>query len=809
MSILNNSLLLGAPAGSTQYQVQRSLRFNSSDSAYLSRTPASAGNRKTWTWAAWVKRSALGSFQMIFGGGTTSNDTDQFVVYFASGDTLRITSGVTIFRETSQVFRDPSSWYHFVIAVDTTQSTANDRIKFYVNGTQVTTFSTTNNPTQNADTGINTTTFHAIGRNSLTPEYYFSGYLSDIYFVDGQQLTPSSLVEVSATTGQLIPKQYTGSFGTNGFWLKFSDNSAATATTLGKDYSGNNNNWSPSNLSVTAGAGNDSLVDTPTSYGTDTSVGGEVRGNYCTLNPLDRNTNFALSNGNLDGSTGTGTWRGARGTFGVTSGKWYFECIAGSPDTMVGIADATTPITDPTFPGYTTYSYGYYGQGGVKYNNNVGTAYGSGYTTNDVIGVAFDADNGRVFFSKNGTWQASGDPAAGTNAAFTGLTGRVFFPMLATYSNVVANFGQRPWAYTPPANYRPLVDTLLPTPAVAKPNTVFDTVLYTADVNGGKTISMPGGFSPDLVWIKNRDNVERHYLIDKVRGNSTFLNSNTTDNETGAASILVGTTMTLDNSSYTITDSNWANGELYFQNRTYVSWCWDAGSSTVTNTQGSITSTVRANASAGFSVVTYTGNGTAGATIGHGLGTTPSLIITKSRNNSSNWAVQHASLGGTTVLWLNLTNAQFANSSYWNNTNPTSTVFTVGNTNEVNISTWTYVAYCFAPVSGLSAFGSYVGNGSASDGPFVYTGHRSRFVLIKRTDAADNWVILDTARNTYNSLGEYLLPNTADGGASTTLLDINSNGFKLRFSGTTLNASGGTYIYAAFAESPFAYSRAR
>jgi hypothetical protein len=245
----------------------------------------------------------------------------------------------------------------------------------------------------------------------------------------------------------------------------------------------------------------------------------------------------------------------------------------------------------------------------------------------------------------------------------------------------------------------------------------------------------------------------------------------------------------------------------------FVAWTWDAGSSTVTNTAGSITSSVRANASAGFSVVTYTGNATAGATIGHGLGVAPGMIIIKNRDDGGTyWVTYHSSLGGTKALALNLTDSVLTNSLPFNNTNPTSTVFSVGGGGAFsysnNQSSENHVAYCFAPVAGYSSFGSYTGNGSA-DGPFVYTGFRPRWIVFKRTSTTSNWSIFDTSRGTYNSNTPELTANTSNAEAAVSgRVDILSNGFKLR-ANIFPNDSATTFIYAAFAESPFSYSRAR
>jgi 3D (Asp-Asp-Asp) domain-containing protein len=267
----------------TGYNIERSLRFNSADSAYLSRTPASAGNRKTWTWSGWIKRCATGTTHYFFSGGTGTSDTTAMGIRFTSDDTFRLTSYTTDYRVSSSVYRDLSAWYHVVVAFDTTQATASNRIKIYINGSQVTTFSTSNDPTLNADYGINQAQSHSIGRWNQAANNYTNGYMTEINFIDGQALTPSSFGETDSNTGVWKPKAFSGTYGTNGFYLNFSDNSGTTSTTLGKDSSGNGNNWTPNNFSVTAGAGNDSLVDSPTSYGTDTGVGGEVRGNYATF----------------------------------------------------------------------------------------------------------------------------------------------------------------------------------------------------------------------------------------------------------------------------------------------------------------------------------------------------------------------------------------------------------------------------------------------------------------------------------------------------------------------------------------------
>jgi hypothetical protein len=421
------------------------------------------------------------------------------------------------------------------------------------------------------------------------------------------------------------------------------------------------------------------------------------------------------------------------------------------------------------------------------------TNYGATYTVNDVIGVALDLDAGTLVFYKNGSSQGT---------AFSSLSGS-FAPYAsdadaAQSCTVVANFGQRAFAYTAPSGFKALCTQNLPAPLVTKPNTVMDVALYTGN-GGNQSITLPGGFNPDLVWVKSRSNSQDHYLFDAIRGGAGILRSNTTGAET------TGTTyLSFDTSGFSSLNGLSSNGY------TYAAWTWDAGSSTVTNTQGSITSSVRANATAGFSVVTYTGNSTAGATVGHGLGVAPAFIISKSRSNSSEWSCYHQSLGNAQSIILNTT-AAAGSSSTWNSTSPTSTVITLGVSGSTNFSGYTHVIYAFAPVAGYSSFGSYTGNGS-TDGPFVYTGFRPRWVMVKQSSASgEGWWIRDAARNTYNSVESMLAANSSGAEISSSgyAIDFLSNGFKLRNSNPDANASSATYVYAAFAEAPLNYSRAR
>jgi hypothetical protein len=790
-----NPLLLASQ--DTGYRVSRSLRFNSADSAYLSRTPASAGNRRTWTWAAWVKRNQLGVFARLFVAGTGTTDATFNQLTFTSADILSFEGTGTGWRKTTAVYRDPGAWMHICLAVDTTLATASERVRLYVNGAEVTTFSTSNNPTQNYDYAVNNNVEHNIGADKYNNAYsYYSNFmLADVHLIDGQQLAPSAFGEFDATTGVWNPKAYTGSYGTNGFHLEFADNSAATATTLGKDTSGNGNNFTPSNLSVTAGAGNDSLVDVPTNYGTDAGAGGEVRGNYCTWNPLSAPSFATLTNGNLDvainGSSSFAT--GVKGTVGIpSSGKWYWEVTVTSVGELsIGVVDNQTGVRS---------KYYRYDTGGWQniYINDVQTAAVAGFTTNDIIGVGYDADNSQIRWYKNGT-------QVGTNYSLAN-NGR-FLPFIEHGSgsgsaSAVANFGQRPFAfaYTAPSGFKALCTQNLPTPTVVKPSTVFDTKTWSG--NGGTQTISGLGFSPDLVWIKCRSAAYGHLLADTVRGIDKSLYSNATSAEDAFKQFgYVSTSSTAD---FTVvagsSDATVVNGS----SQTYVGWTWDAGSSTVTNTSGSISSQVRANASAGFSVVTYTGTGTTG-TVGHGLGVVPSMMIVKRRDAVANWYVYHSAIGNTGALGLNLTNATITSANFWNNTSPTSTVLTVSaGSAEMNTNGGTYVVYAFAPVSGYSSFGSITSNGT-SDNAFAYLGFRPRFLLYKNASATGNWGMYDSSRDPENVCDNLLLASSSSAEFTSVEFDFLSNGIKLRYPYT----NGNQIVFAAFAESPFNYARAR
>jgi hypothetical protein len=779
--------------------ISKSLRFNSADSAYLNRTPSVAGNLRTWTWSGWVKRSALGGAVVrLFNANDSGSpflqtslrfDTDQLRFYNDANSTADVKS--------SAVYRDASAWYHIVCAIDTTQATSSNRVKLYVNGSQVTALATATYPNQNTDMYVNAARAHQIG-SSVTPSQFFDGYLTEINFVDGQALTPSSFGMTNPQTGQWIPLKYSGTYGTNGFYLNFKD--ATSTTTLGYDYSGNANNWTTNNFSVTAGAGNDSLTDVPTpwvAYNTTGDVGGVVRGNYATLNPLIATA--TLSNGNLDFSQGNTK---TAASMGVTSGKWYCEATCNTTANRL-FAVGVAKVGDNSAFNLFASGVGYYADDGSKYVDGTNSAYGATYTAGDTIGIALNMDAGTVTFYKNNTSQ-------GSISLPTSSQG--YYPLAiqagssSTSATWTTNFGQRPFAYTPPTGFRSLCTTNLPATAIGfgltnQAGKYFNPVLYTG--NGGTQTVSGVGFQPDLTWVKDRSAANSNWLNDAVRGAGLSLSSNTGEEEKSYAAYFTA----FNSDGFALAGGTGgfnANGDAY------VAWNWNAGGSNVTNTSGSITSTVRASTTSGFSVVTYTGNGSAGATFGHGLGVAPSMVIVKNRGAVTDWLIYHTSLGATKSIAFD-TAAAITSSTRWNDTAPSSTLITLGTSSGVNGSTNTYVAYCFAAVPGYSAFGSYTGNGSA-DGPFVFCGFRPRYIMRKRTDSTGSWIAQDSARPGYNATTPYtsvLYPNASDAELSYNEIDILSNGFKIRATDTFGNASGGTYIYAAFAESPFQFANAR
>ena len=809
-------MAIGSPqwmysSGEDAFTIDQSLRFNDDDSAYLSWTPTnSQTNNKIGTWSFWTKKTEVTDDNevVLFDSRNAAGTLDHINIGFHYDDdenSLAFSSyegSLVSLMVTSMQFRDPSAWYHIVIAYDSTQSTASDRIEIYINGEQVTEWEEETYPAQNKtlrrwanqDSPIN------IGRTGRTSNHsYYDGYLSEVHYIDGQALTPADFGE-TGDYGEWKPIEYSGTYGTNGFYLDFADSSA-----LGDDESGNTNDWTVNNLTAS-----DQMLDSPTN-------------NFCTLNPLDKGANLVTSEGNLK-LTGSSGWQNLAGSFYVETGKWYFEVLysAGSY-IMIGAADSLVSKTENFASPDNSWSYhgGTMGDG-QKFGDGVsGSSYGTLYdTADDIIGVALNMDAGTIAFYLNNVAQGT---------AFTSLSDKSLAPFISIHNAgdavVYANFGQDSsfagektaqgnqdgnsigdFYYTPPTGFLALCTSNLPDVDVV-PSEHFNTVLYSGN---DSTNNLTTGFQPDLVWIKSRNASNYHNLHDSLRTASMRLSSNTTDEENdGSAGGDTPQFYSFDSNGFTLSTSNENTNSSSYN---YVAWNWKANGSGSSNTNGSITSTVSANTDAGFSIVSFTGTNANGATIGHGLSSAPEMVIVKTRSASGeNWRVYHsgiASDAATDYVNLNTTAAAADLVNIWNDTAPTSSVFSVGQDGGVNANGTTYIAYCFHSVDGYSKIGSYEGNDDA-DGTFVYTGFRPAYVMIKSTNAYQNWQIFDNKRDSYNEAGRNLRADitNVEGGASGLPIDFLSNGFKLRIAGDWTNDD--TLIYLAFAETPFKYSNAR
>ena len=425
------------------YEISNSARFDQASSAYLTRTPSSAGNRKTWTWSGWVKNCfATGETTLIRSWADDNNfngltiDTNGQLSYIS-----RTSGSNDFYLNTTPLFKDPSAWYHFVVASDTTQGTASNRVKFYVNGTQITTFDSDTYPDQEFQGRINNNVAFSINRARETGgsgDKYGHCYIADLNFLDGLAYDPTYFGETN-DNGVWIPKKYTGSYGTNGFFLEFQQTgTSANSSGIGADTSGNDHHFTVGNMAAT-----DITEDTPTN-------------NFCTFNPIDTpHTDPTFSEGNCKIVTEASTYTYDVANFGLSQGKWYFEvkCTT-SPDNdyhMVGIS-STQPTAHNQELGYHANDYGIYGAGGVNSLRYGATfySYGNAIDNGDIVGVALDLDNNKLYFSINGTFQNSSNPANATNPISItdpSSTGRGFyFPAIcyldgSNSGTYEANFG--------------------------------------------------------------------------------------------------------------------------------------------------------------------------------------------------------------------------------------------------------------------------------------------------------------------------------------------------------------------------------
>ena len=684
--------------------------------------------------------------------------------------------------------------------------------RLFVDGVQVATATTSRDYT-NDDIFI--------GRAPYGGEW-FDGEISNVRIVKGtavytSNFTPSETNLTAVTNTKLLTCQSATIVDNSGESQTIVNEGTVAASTgnpfrtlsVTSDQSGNINNWVSNNINLDSSgdATYDLMPDVPTLTNEDTN-------NFATLNPNNMAVNTTMTDGNLKASNSV-NHATMFPTNMPTTGKYYFECKM-AVNAVLGLGFRTD--TNKVESAYSDEANKYY------FYLNDSNAYRIVETTNTALGanlnstsstfqVAIDFDAAKYYFGVNNTWYAAdwgtdGDPASGTNPSYDLTDGTKMFPFVYVAGGTwTVNFGQQSFNYTPPTGFKKINAYNLPDSTIEDGSNYFDTTLYTGN---GSTQSITGlEFQPDFLWLKARTGASySHHLVDAVRGNNKFLMSNRTDAEQTSTDQV--TAFTSDGFTLGADSAGPNDREVNENSRPMVAWCWDANGAGSSNGDGSITSTVSANTTAGFSIATYTEPSSGTYTVGHGLGVVPSMIILKPRSASGeNWIVYHKDLGSvptTHGLYLNSTAAKFTSGSNWLTENTTARFgVTVG---QVTPGSTTMVAYSFAEVEGYSKFGSYTGNGSA-DGPFTYTGFSPSWIMMKDTDTGD-WLIYDTSRNLYNLSGSYLQPNNADAeGTESNGIDILSNGFKQRNTFSNLNASGNTYIYMAFAENPFKNSIAR
>ena len=800
--------------------IERSVRCMEDDNAYFSRTSTVAGDRRTFTLSGWFKfYQGEGNQDFIFMCGDSPDN--QLQLSREGNEKINFepkTGGSTDARfYTKNLFRDDDAWYHLVLKIDTTQSTASDRMALYINGTQAeydTDIVATTYPSQNLEFnwGANSERYDMMRRTISGYETNSDGAIADVHYVSGYAYDPTAFGYFDDQTGIWRPKKYTGSYGSAGWHLEFKDNSATTATTLGKDTSGNGNNWTPTNIST-----HDVLPDTPTNvFAVWNSVDGEGKDNESSFSEGNLKVQIAYQ-GN-DEETGA--------TLSFSSGKWYWEeyMQASTADaSMVGVGVKSIEGIYANGGNH----WRVRGGGGESDNNGSQTnVSGFSWTTGDIIGIAVDMDNGNWTASKNGSW-------IGANI-HTNLSGTVVPTMHNSNGSerhtFIANFGQDSsfagtktaqgnkdsfgigdFYYAVPSGYRALCSKNLFSTAtsIVRPQKHFDILTYTGDQTDG-TRSITGlEFTPDFVWLKCRSSATSHNIYDSVRGfgANKEICSDKTQAEGGEAGSQYGYVNQNSRGFDLVAGSDSTLGSRVYNininSATYVAWCWKAGGAAVSNSDGSITSSVSANQEAGFSIGTFTGTGSNGS-IGHGLGKVPAMIIAKSRTHTDNWFIYHKFLGANAYIMLNNTNAADTNNStVWQNVAPTSSVF-YSSTGGYNDSGESIVFYCWAEIPGYSKFGTYKADGR-TDGPYIHTGFRPAFIWLLKT-SGENGVIFDVKRDPLNYLGLngrlYASVSNAQGSGGTVDGDIHAHGFKLRNTTGEISTGSEQYIFMAFADQP-------
>ena len=796
------------------HTIDQSLRFNDADSAYLHRATSGTPSSTTSTvFSCWVKRSNLGAIQNIWTAATTAPSVCGYV-YFNASDQIQIyldkSAGGSdeLNTTTTAVFRDVSSWYHIAVVYNTADSTTANKSKIYVNGVQQAVSTSVTGSAVTTHRLLDNAVVNTIGK-SFNSNYYFDGYLAELHVVDG--VAGIDYDDFGETQdGIWVAKNYSGGHGNNGFYLPFDDSSA-----IGDDESSNTNDFTVVNLAAT-----DVVLDSPTN-------------NFCTLNFLD-NISTTYSEGNLAIAQSSYHYN-SRGTTAVTSGKWYWEIRMSSTHGEFGVCEnGKAGQLDPQANIGFNFIYNN-GSAGVSYKNATAGTQSTGsismthWSADDICQIAYDGDNGILYHGLNGTYQTSGNPAAGSGGLITGIAPQFKGTMVPFFGQgtdnartFVVNFGQDSsfagtetaqgnadgngvgdFYYAPPSGFLALCSKNLPDPEIIDGTEHFDTSLWTGN---GSDRSITGlNFSPDWVWTKSRNVANSHYLFDSVRGVNQALKSDSKDGESTQADSLESFT----SDGYTLGTNNNVNVAGGY---TFVGWSWLAGTAFSNDASatsvGSLDSSGQVNTKAGFSIVAFNFVSSGNQTIAHGLSVAPEFIILKSRSSSdTNWWIYYGD--NTDYITLNNTSATDDNAGLWNDTSPTATVFSIGSIMTSGNYGTSHIAYCFHSVDGYSKVGHFRGNNNAN-GTFVYTGFRPAWVLIRNYAQAYNWMILDSTREPFNdgAVNAFIRPNLQYQEATAGIVDFLSNGFKLRNTSSDTNAAS-SFVYLAFAEQPFKFANAR
>jgi hypothetical protein len=736
---------------------------STTNSGRLTRTFGTPTSQNIFTISTWIKRgdpSRGDAYDILDAGGPATNN--QLWMY----DNLNM-YGEAMYFNTTNIFRDVSAWYHIVVACNASLS-GNDKIKVYVNGSEVTQFTTDSRASFPGSGKFNTASLHSWGGGAPQTNY-FDGYLAESYFIDGQALGPAAFGEISSVTGTWVPKRYSGSYGNNGSYLNYSN-----SLNLGLDSSGRGNNYTV--------AGNVSLAkDVPHPNNVDTLVG-----NYAvwdTAAPYFTN----VSRGNTRATCSTGS--AAPATIFANSGKWYWEVkwvsganprigitnISGVGQDLGGSANTWTRLNSPS----------------RVYTGGVTTSYGTDLSLGDTIMCALDIDSGKLWYGKNGTWESSGNPSTGVNPSQTFTAGQTMSPAVASGGGTPgyeANFGSFGFSYSIPTGFKAINTSNLPEPSIKKSTRYFKATSYVG--NGTSKVISGLDFSPNLVMLRSRagGSTGVHDTVRSSGGTIPVIYTNQDAAQSAGGSYL----SSFNSDGYTINNNTSGNAN----GTNFMGWAW------------------KEDAIAGMDIVTYTGNGASPQTVAHNLSATPKFVVIKPTSFIDSWFIWHTGMSaGTSARFTsNTPGLDFSNA--FGNTIPTSSNFFVGGSgsNFTSASGQNYVAYLWTDIPGFSRFGTYVGNGS-TNGPFVHLGFKPAWILIKNISNNEQWAVMDSERPTppgNNTTGNFIpLQSTGaeDTNANFHQIDKLGNGFKVRGAAQELiNLNGSTYIYAAFAESPFKYS---